>query len=90
MYRGRAGVQPVFDVSAAILKQTTKCSHNFSCLKNGQCGDSQMCDVETAYGDNVLCVRAADWLQCPYHLDFGGARYCVCPVRCAIHQQQRA
>ena len=79
----------MFDVPAAILKQATKCQHDFSCLRTGQCGDSPMCEVETAHGEGVLCVRTADWLQCPYHLDFGGARYCVCPVRCAIHQQRR-
>jgi hypothetical protein len=47
-----------------------------------------MCDVETAHGDGVLCVRRDSWPGCLYHLEFGGARYCVCPVRCAIHQQQ--
>ncbi len=49
-----------------------------------------MCGVEAAHGEDVLCVSAADWLSCPYHQDFGGAKYCVCPVRCAIHQQQTA
>lgn len=78
----------MFSVPAEILKQTTKCRHNYSCLETGQCGDSQMCDVETTHGEHVLCVRAADWPMCPYHLDFGGARFCVCPVRCEIHRQQ--
>lgn len=78
----------MFDVSAAVLRQTTKCGQAFSCLHTGQCGDVPMCDVETAHGENVLCVQAADWPKCPYHLDFGGALFCVCPVRCAIHRQQ--
>lgn len=76
----------MFDVPAAIREQATKCSHGFSCLESGRCGDHPMCDVETVHGNNVLCVSAADWPQCPYHLDFGGAQFCVCPVRCAIHQ----
>lgn len=80
----------MFDVPEAILKQADKCSHGHSCLQTGQCGDSPMCDVETAHGDRVLCVRRDGWPGCAYHLEFGGARYCVCPVRCAIHQQQRA
>ena len=80
----------MFSVPAEILRKTTKCSHDFSCLQTGQCGDNPMCDVQTAHSDNVLCVSAADWPKCPYHLDFGGARFCVCPVRCAIHQQQQS
>ena len=80
----------MFEVAASILEQTTKCRHDFSCLQTGCCGDSPMCDVETAHGQNVLCVLATDWPQCPYHLDFGGARFCVCPVRSAIHQQRAA
>jgi len=79
----------VFSVSAAILRQTTKCGHDFSCLRTGKCGESPMCDVETAHGDQVLCVRSAGWPKCPYHLDFGGAEYCVCPVHCALHRQRR-
>jgi len=79
----------VFSVPAAILKQTAKCRHEFSCLQTGQCGDNPMCDVDTVHSDNVLCVSAAGWPTCSYHLDFGGARFCVCPVRCAIHQQQQ-
>ena len=78
----------MFEVAAAVLEKTTKCRHGFSCLQTGQCGDNPMCDVESAHGEDVLCVRTADWPQCPYHLDFGGARFCVCPVRSAIHQQQ--
>jgi hypothetical protein len=86
----RMEIRPVFEVAAQILEQTTKCRHDFSCLRSGQCGDKPMCGVETAHGEDVLCVSAADWLSCPYHQDFGGAKYCVCPVRCAIHQQQTA
>lgn len=78
----------MFDVPEAILKQADKCSRDYSCLKSGQCGDGPMCDVETAYGDGVLCVRCDGWPGCSYHLEFGGARYCVCPVRYAIYQQQ--
>jgi hypothetical protein len=78
----------VLKVAAETIKNTTKCRHDYSCLETGQCGDSPMCDVETRHGENVLCVRAADWRDCPYHLDFGGAKFCVCPVRCAIYRQQ--
>ena len=78
----------MLEVPAAVLKQTTKCSHAFSCLQTGLCGSGPMCNVERAHGDTVLCLSGTDWPQCSYHLDFGGARFCVCPVRCVIHQQQ--
>lgn len=80
----------MLDVPVALLKQATKCRDSHSCLQTGQCGDSPMCEVETAHAENVLCVRSANWPKCAYHLDFGGARFCVCPVRCAIYQQQGA
>ena len=78
----------MFDIPAAIREQADKCRHDFSCLLTGRCGDGPMCEVESAHGSNVLCVLAAGWPECNYHLDFGGARFCVCPVRCAIHQRQ--
>ena len=78
----------MFKVPAEVLEKTTKCRHKFSCLQTGQCGDNPMCEVEETHGENVLCVRATDWPTCPYHLDFGGVRFCACPVRFAIHQQR--
>jgi hypothetical protein len=78
----------MFEVPAAILKQAAKCGHDYSCLRSAWCGDRPMCDVEAQHGSNVLCVISTDWPDCHYHLDFGGARFCVCPVRCAIYRQQ--
>jgi hypothetical protein len=85
---GGRRIHTVFSVPAEILQKATKCRNNFSCLQTGQCGDNPMCAVETAHNEDVLCVRTADWPDCPYHMEFGGARFCVCPVRCAIHQLQ--
>jgi len=81
-------IAPVFKVPAAILDQAAKCGHDHSCVRTGRCGDSPMCDVEAHYSGDVLCVVSGNWPDCQYHLDFGGARFCVCPVRCAIHRQQ--
>lgn len=78
----------MFKVPAQAIKKTSKCRQNFSCLETGQCGDNPMCEVETTHSETVLCVSAAGRPDCPYHLDFGGAKFCVCPVRCAIYQQQ--
>ncbi len=78
----------MFSVPQEVINKTTKCRHQHSCLKTGRCGDSPMCEAEEAHGPQVLCVRSAEWPGCPYHLDFGGARFCVCPVRNAIHAQQ--
>ncbi len=80
----------MYSVPAEIINKTTKCRHQFSCLKTGRCGDNPMCKVEAVHSEHVLCVSNGDWPSCPYHLDFGGARFCVCPVRGAIHAQQAA
>jgi len=82
------GVRIVFSVSEKILKKTTKCQHEYSCLETGRCGDGPMCAVEMTHGVDVLCVHSPDWPACQYHLDFGGARFCVCPVHCEIYRQQ--
>ena len=78
----------VFEVPPAVLAQASKCGNEYSCLETGCCGGSPMCAVEAAHGDNVLRVLSAEWPRCSYHLDFGGARFCVCPVRSAIYRQQ--
>ena len=77
-----------FNVPAEILKQTTKCPSEFSCLQTGLCADRSLCDVESPDGKNVLWLRSRDWKNCPYHMDFGMAKICVCPVHYWIYQQQ--
>ena len=74
-------------VPAEVLGKATKCRQGFSCLESGKCGDRPVCEVKSTHGEGVLCIRATETHNCPYHLDFGGASYCVCPVRCALHQQ---
>ncbi len=78
----------LFNVPAEILKQTTKCPSDFSCLETGRCSDRSPCDVERPAGENVLWLRSKESIDCPYHMDFGKAKICVCPVHYWIHQQQ--
>lgn len=80
----------MFSVPDTVLRQASKCRHEYSCLVTGHCGDTPMCQADTLHGSNVLCVRSAGSLSCHYHLDFGGAGFCVCPVRCAIHEQTKS
>jgi hypothetical protein len=80
----------MFSIPEEAIRKATKCRAEFSCLRSACCGSSPMCDVEARHADEVLRVSAAQWPSCSYHLDFGGARFCVCPVRSAIFRQQAA
>jgi len=80
----------MFSIPEEAIQKATKCRAGFSCLRTACCGSSPMCDVEARHADEVLRVSATQWPSCAYHLDFGGARFCVCPVRSAIFRQQAA
>ena len=65
-------------VSDSVLKETTKCPHNLSCLEAGQCGDYPMCEVDYPDGKNVLFLVSKGWANCPYHVFFGNGQICTC------------
>jgi len=72
-------------VSASVLRDTTKCHHNFSCLDAGHCGEWQRCAVDYANGLNVLFLQTEEPALCPYRLSFGGCQTCTCPTHYALH-----
>jgi len=77
-------------VSDKIIKQTTECHANFSCLngkENSKCSDGLgLCAVEDYIGDGMVFVDFNKKPSCNYSLLFGGdSRICRCPVRNAIY-----
>ena len=46
-----------FSVSDNILKNTTECPEDFSCLEVCQCGNRSMCIVDYIDGLNVLFLK---------------------------------
>ena len=76
-----------FTVSEQVLKETTMCETNFSCLESGQCGDKPMCEVAYANGQNLLFLKTKDSFNCLYRVPFGYSQVCRCPARFAIHKK---
>ena len=76
-------------VSEEVLRETSKCPHEFSCLDDGQCGDHPLCEVEDANGKNVLFLTTKRPAVCPYRLHFGYSQICRCPTHFALHEQRR-
>jgi hypothetical protein len=76
-----------YQVPDSVIKQTTKCEHNFSCLETGKCGDKPMCKVDYADGDNVTFLQDKEDAFCSYRVPFGFSQVCTCPTHYAIQQQ---
>jgi hypothetical protein len=76
-----------FTVSDQVLEKTIMCGHNFSCLKSGKCGDSPMCEVDEANGQNVLFLNTKDSIVCLYRVLSEGVQICSCPTHFAIYEK---
>lgn len=67
-----------------VLKATTKCPSNFSCLNkvSGEAGTGCKCNVESFLGKDLLFVRPKDknTLLCPYLMHYGSGHICQCPT----------
>lgn len=76
-----------FTISENILKQTSRCESDFSCLKSRKCEDKPMCPVDYANGNNVLFLKSDASIPCPYNLPFGYATVCTCPTHFAFYRK---
>ena len=70
-----------------VRAETTKCPNDFACLSTGQCGDRELCRLDSADGKNALFLSAEKYPFCPYRITFGDREVCTCPTHFAIHQQ---
>ena len=67
-----------------ILKQTTRCDKNFSCLSDG---GEHLCKV-MYFGSNKVCfVECSNGKSCAYIMPLGNSILCTCPTRKAILRQ---
>jgi len=67
------------EICSDILKETTKCTHNFICLNNPQ--ENICCKVKDCINSKVHFVESTTNNTCPYIMSFGYAYICNCPVR---------
>ena len=63
-----------------ILTQTTKCRHDFSCLKAQNCENHETCKIEYVDGHNILFLMSREPAECPYRMAFGHRQICTCPA----------
>ena len=75
------------EIPDSVRRKVTQCPHDFSCLETGCCGDRNMCEVEYAYGGNVMRLASNEQTHCPYRIAFGNSQLCMCAVREYLHIQ---
>ena len=75
------------EIPDGVRSKVTQCPHEFSCLETGRCGDRALCEIEYAYGGNVMRLASRDQVPCPYRVAFGHSQLCLCPVREYPHIQ---
>ena len=71
------------EIDDEILKETTCCEKDFSCLKNGKL---VLCTVEKCINDKVHFVHCLESKYCNYRFSFGTAFICSCPTRKEIYR----
>ncbi len=69
----------------SIKKKTTECTRDFECLATRRCGTKEICKGTLMLGPNLLQLATNENLTCAYHIRFGYAQMCLCPVRCYLH-----
>ena len=80
-----------FEVSEAVIAQTTMCHCDFQCLEAGTCNGRPICEVENFPSVKALfisCDEASARIRaCPYLIHFGSGAACECPTRQAIFKE---
>ncbi len=66
------------DIDKEILKSTTKCEKDFSCLRDKK---HIFCKVEFCINDEVHFIKCLNEEYCTYKMSFGESFICNCPTR---------
>jgi hypothetical protein len=75
-----------FKVNDSIIKKTTKCEKDFSCLYEER---KELCKVTRKVEDKVYFVECQETESCSYRLPFGNSFFCTCLVRKAIYDEYK-
>ncbi len=65
-------------IDEEVLKNTTKCKKNFSCLSDIR---NNLCKVELNIDNKIHFVKCMSSEPCNYRISFGYSFVCICPVR---------
>lgn len=74
------------EISEEVLKKTTCCRKNNSCLKGEL---KHCCKIISCINNEVHFVEPADEKYCEYQKMFGYSCYCNCPVRKEIYRKYK-
>jgi hypothetical protein len=74
-----------------LQKKMSKCTHDFSCLANGLCGNPPQCKILSKFDTNMLYAEPANSQEvpmCPFKMTYSSQRYlCTCPIHYYIYEQ---
>jgi hypothetical protein len=74
-----------YQVSDKAKKQSTECSHNFTCLNNDIWNT---CSVKRDLQGAFLVINTnKNKSTCPYCFSYGDLLYCTCPTRREIYHR---
>jgi hypothetical protein len=77
-----------YSVPSNILKQTSRCDHDYCCLETGTYMGPDGCEVDYLYGDNILFLKSKKEAPfCPYRASFSGRQMCLCPTKYNVFTQ---
>ena len=71
-------------INPEILKNTTKCRKDFSCLSGKR---TDLCKVELSVKDKIHFVICLNDEPCNYKISFGYSFVCRCPVRKELYNR---
>lgn len=86
-WQKKGGTEMKYSVSDDVLRATTRCWFDFSCLKDGTCGQNKACVIEMMVGSNVLLLKRGKQVTCAYKASYGYNLVCTCPTRYTIYRQ---
>ncbi len=75
-----------FEIDEKVLKETTKCKKNFTCLTDIS---NSCCEVKSCVNDNLIFVDYKCEDKCDYKMSFGNEYICNCPTRKNIYKKNQ-
>ncbi len=78
------GQKTEIKVNPEILKNTTECKKDFSCLSGNR---TDLCKVELNVNDKIHFVKCLSDEPCDYKKSFGYSFICICPVRKELYNR---
>jgi len=76
----------VIKINEDIIKQTTKCKKNLSCLSGDTTG---LCEVEACINEKIHFLKCTYSNLCGYQIPFGYSSVCSCPVRKELYNRYK-